>query len=53
MEGIGWGGGGGGGRGGAAYAASQITMLHMKGLNKNESPIFSFFRVFFVSKGNI
>ena len=35
-----------------AYAASQTTKLHMKRLNKTESPI-SFFCVFFVSKGNL
>ena len=28
------------GGGGGAYAASQITVLHMKGLNQTESPIF-------------
>ena len=34
------GGGGGGEGGGRAYAASQTTMLHMKRLDKTESPIF-------------
>ena len=37
--GVGWGEGGGAG-GGGAYADSQTTVLHMKKLNQNESPIF-------------
>ena len=32
--------GGGVGGGGGAYTSSQSTLLHMKRLNKTESPIF-------------
>ena len=38
---------GGGGGWGRAYAALQTILLHMKRLNKTESPIFGFFFVCF------
>ena len=44
-------GGGGVEEGEGADAASKTTQLHMKGLDKIESPIF--FCLFFVSIGNL